>query len=295
MDETCAFLKKVISWVNAQPLPRIVYAGRAMYGFANAPNPFLEICYLQEGDYEEIRLGDLTVSLPHNYVSIHSVHQGNYSSVNKPSKAWCAFIDVSKAEEFQYLYETPVFHRVPVQNSGDLVRAFQRLAIRSKRAQWILPGYPPPKNPSDWQVVDQLHTIDRLAIRAALTELLVLLFEEQREQMAGSAPECPKPIRDTVDYLELHYGDSDLTLKNIAAQAHLTPVHFTRVFHKHLGEPPMRYLRRVRIGQAMHLLRETDHPIQNIAWSVGFKDPFHFSRVFREFVGRSPREYRNSP
>ncbi len=60
---------------------------------------------------------------------------------------------------------------------------------------------------------------------------------------------------------------------------------------KGLGSPA-RHIRGQRITKAKHLLRSTDLPINQIAFTVGFEDPLYFSRLFHAAVGSSPTNYR---
>ncbi|NLF29689.1 MAG: helix-turn-helix transcriptional regulator [Planctomycetes bacterium] len=289
MDISCAFLEKLLVWVNRQALPRIVYVGQGSLGFANAPAPYLEICYVQQGDVGRLRLGEMTVAPPDTFVCLQSVHHGVYSQRYVSIKAWCAFIDVADAEEFADLYDRPIFHGLAAANPAALVRAFQRLTLRCRRAGWGYTFYPPPRRQ---EPSPSLSPADGYAIRSALTELLVGLLEDRREQLAPPAHRLPAAVRDTLDYLDTHYADADLTAAALARRVRLTPTHFTRLFGRHVGQPPMTYLRRLRIGTAVQLLRQTDQPVQTVAWSVGFSDPFHFSRVFKQIVGASPRQVR---
>jgi len=64
-------------------------------------------------------------------------------------------------------------------------------------------------------------------------------------------------------------------------------------FRRVAGIPIGGYLKNFRIQRAMELLRNTDHPIAQIAESAGFGSHQAFCRTFREATGQSPRRYRN--
>lgn len=80
--------------------------------------------------------------------------------------------------------------------------------------------------------------------------------------------------------------------KKLAALAHLSERQFTRLFHKQLGEPPMRYLIRQRIRAACQDLIATDHTAGAIALECGFYDQSAFTRAFRLHTGLTPAAYR---
>ncbi|MFI6761783.1 helix-turn-helix domain-containing protein [Micromonospora sp. NPDC050417] len=83
-----------------------------------------------------------------------------------------------------------------------------------------------------------------------------------------------------------------LDVPALARIAHVSQAHFTRTFRATFGETPHRYLQRRRVERAMFLLRDTNRPVTEICFDVGFGSLGTFSRTFRDIVGRSPRTYR---
>jgi len=83
-----------------------------------------------------------------------------------------------------------------------------------------------------------------------------------------------------------------LDVPALARVAHVSRAHFSRQFRETFGEPPHRYLQRRRVERSMELLRETDRPVTEICFDVGFGSLGTFSRTFRQIVGESPSSYR---
>jgi AraC-like DNA-binding protein len=83
-----------------------------------------------------------------------------------------------------------------------------------------------------------------------------------------------------------------LDVRSLARVAHVSPSHFSRQFRGTFGESPHRYLQRRRIERAMELLRETELPVTEICFEVGFSSLGTFSRTFRAIVKESPSSYR---
>ena len=84
-----------------------------------------------------------------------------------------------------------------------------------------------------------------------------------------------------------------LDVPALARIAHISPAHFSRQFRATFGETPHRYLQRRRVERAMELLRETDRPVTEICFSVGFNSLGTFTRTFREIVGEPASAYRS--
>lgn len=83
-----------------------------------------------------------------------------------------------------------------------------------------------------------------------------------------------------------------LDVPALAKVACISSAHFSREFKATFGETPHRYLQRRRLERAMELLRETNRPITEICFDVGFNSLGSFSRIFKEIVGRAPSQYR---
>lgn len=95
------------------------------------------------------------------------------------------------------------------------------------------------------------------------------------------------------DAMDRRYAEP-LDVPSLAAIAHLSASQFARVFKDTFGETPHRYLQRRRVERAMTLLRQSDRPVTQVAWDVGFASLGTFSRTFSAIVGCSPSEFRNN-
>lgn len=84
---------------------------------------------------------------------------------------------------------------------------------------------------------------------------------------------------------------------DIASTADKLGVHRTTLFRRfqaYYGLNPSDYLQNLRIQRAMSLLRESNLPIQDVAWQAGFPDPNYLARTIRKATGLSPRAFRLS-
>lgn len=85
-----------------------------------------------------------------------------------------------------------------------------------------------------------------------------------------------------------------IRVEELAARVMMSPSHFTRLFRRHFGVSPYKYLRRVRIMAACDLLATTDLPINVISSRAGFYDASHFANEFHADRGMSPSVYRET-
>lgn len=109
--------------------------------------------------------------------------------------------------------------------------------------------------------------------------------------MSGIAEERNRRMLRARDTMDRAFAQP-LDVPALARVAHTSPAHFSRQFRAVFGETPHRYLQRRRVERAMELLRETDRPVTEVCFDVGFNSLGTFSRTFSEIVGEPPSAYR---
>jgi transcriptional regulator GlxA family with amidase domain len=86
--------------------------------------------------------------------------------------------------------------------------------------------------------------------------------------------------------------EADLSVAELAAQVHLSPRQFARVFARELGTTPADYVEQVRVERARALLEEDGAALEGIARRCGFAGAEVMRRAFQRRLGTSPSEYR---
>ncbi|NJP70179.1 helix-turn-helix domain-containing protein [Streptomyces sp. C1-2] len=111
----------------------------------------------------------------------------------------------------------------------------------------------------------------------------------------GQAPPGPErtAVRTGIAIMRERLADP-LTLADLTAEVHLSVYHFIRVFREATGETPHRYLTRLRIERARHLLTSTTLTVGQIAERCGFSGPGALSAAFLSHVGVRPSVYRKN-
>src|ERR671914_396891 len=83
-----------------------------------------------------------------------------------------------------------------------------------------------------------------------------------------------------------------LGVDDLARAAGLSRAHFSREFRRAFGESPHGYLLTRRLERAAALLRNTDHSVAEICFSVGLQSVGSFTTSFTRTYGESPTAYR---
>src|SRR5262245_1422823 len=128
----------------------------------------------------------------------------------------------------------------------------------------------------------------RLAAESLANLLAVHLIRHVSAPRAARRPGGGLPrgrLRAVVEYVEEHL-DSNPTLEEMAAVAHLSAYHFARQFKRATGLPPHQYVIARRVERAKLLLEgDGELPLVEVAVLVGFSDQSQVTRHFKRFVG----------
>ena len=129
---------------------------------------------------------------------------------------------------------------------------------------------------------------------AMLTDFYGILHELSRNSVDGNRQILQEEkIRPSVAYLEHHFTDKKLNIKQIAALSGISETYFRSLFLKQYGFTPLQYIIRKKLEQARRMLTETDLPVAEIETSCGFGDHAYFVKQFQNAYGISPESLRS--
>jgi AraC-like DNA-binding protein len=87
--------------------------------------------------------------------------------------------------------------------------------------------------------------------------------------------------------------DEPWTVDMLARRMATSRSSFADRFSALVGEPPLRYLSRLRIDSAAKRLRSSDDKLSAVAADAGYESVSAFNRAFKRQVGMTPGEYRD--
>jgi transcriptional regulator GlxA family with amidase domain len=115
--------------------------------------------------------------------------------------------------------------------------------------------------------------------------------QAQMSMFVSAPPATNSLVKRTVEHITANLG-ADLTTATLASDAGVSERHLTRLFLKHLGLTPGRFVRQARTEGAAHLLASTSLPMSAIAVRCGFGTAETLRQAFIDRYGIPPSHYR---
>lgn len=131
----------------------------------------------------------------------------------------------------------------------------------------------------------------------ALREILILLCRlspaggPARNAAAPAAARIPKLVDSAALTLAANLAQP-MRIRDLAHYHSLSPSHFARLFRRHRGETPQRFLQNARLARAKTLLETGELTVKEIAAACGYVDAAHFCHAFKEATRLTPKRYR---
>lgn len=99
-----------------------------------------------------------------------------------------------------------------------------------------------------------------------------------------------------LDYIDSHYGETNLTLATLAPRFGYNPSYFSRLFKNTFSVSLKRYINQTRVRKFIDLFStDTTQNILTLALNCGFNSQATFHRVFFEYTKTNPSNYFNLP
>lgn len=94
-------------------------------------------------------------------------------------------------------------------------------------------------------------------------------------------------------YIDVHYRE-EISVKDLAARFYITPNYLSALFKKETDSTLSRYVMKLRMVEAKHLLETTNLTIQEICERVGYQSARHFTKNFLSYFNCYPSDIRKN-
>lgn len=99
------------------------------------------------------------------------------------------------------------------------------------------------------------------------------------------------PIDRTIRYIRANVG-KNITLKELANIAQLSPYYFAHCFKEETGYAPIEYVINSKLDEAKMMLVHSKESVESIAFSLGYSSSNSLISLFIKRIGITPHQYR---
>jgi len=144
-----------------------------------------------------------------------------------------------------------------------------------------------------YQSLEMGYSMENLANSNMSLNYFVAQFLFPDKYLIADTDDKKDIITDSITNMRLNIGKK-LTVEDMAGMHKLSCSHFSMLFRKATGMPPLDYFTHLKMQKACQLIYSNESKIKDIAVSLGYDDPYYFSRVFKKNMGQSPEQYKFS-
>jgi AraC-like DNA-binding protein len=148
------------------------------------------------------------------------------------------------------------------------------------------------------ELLEAMGTVSGLQRLALFLQLLTLMAARGEYRVLSSENFTPDTdnsslgsIQTAIAFIRENFT-RDLHLGEVAGLLGMSEWAFSRFFKRNSGSSFTDYLRTLRIGYACKLLADTDMPITDICFEIGYANVSNFNRNFHSQRGTTPSAYR---
>lgn len=148
------------------------------------------------------------------------------------------------------------------------------------------------------QIKQEFQSIESAKNQSLNMLFLLILITLRRRLDAARLSEVPENSQTKIlarfkTLIEQHYQEH-LSVADYAKKLHISTSTLNRACQKGLKASAKTLVNARVISEAKRMLLYTRKPADQVAYSLGFKDPAYFSRYFKKEVGHSPGHYRTA-
>jgi len=149
------------------------------------------------------------------------------------------------------------------------------------------------------RLVESLHdSMDRQVVGpAAVEEIIYRVLRSEHGRVLYTLTEHHTPYSSVSRALERMHRDyrEALTIEELAKDSAMGVSSFHRAFKKVTGDPPLQYLKKLRLLKAKGLIVFEGRRVDETAYEVGYASPSQFSREFKRYFNVPPSEAHRLP
>ncbi|MBO9727767.1 MAG: response regulator [Chitinophaga sp.] len=134
-----------------------------------------------------------------------------------------------------------------------------------------------------------LSRVRNLLMRKAPVKQMMILPPAADTSATLSADE--KFMQKALEIVEKHLSNADFSVEELSRELFMNRVSVYRRIYAITGQPPIEFIRSVRLQHAARLLTQTEMNVAEVAYEVGFNNPKYFTKYFKMAYNMLPSAY----
>ncbi len=134
----------------------------------------------------------------------------------------------------------------------------------------------------------------KIDVEASITIILNNFIHRKidvQRQKDENISEIPFILKKAIEFIDANIYEK-IDINDVVAKTNWSYTHFLRVFKEYVGMSPYQYVLQKKIKKALAQLVETNLPISQIGYNLGFESHGTFSNTFKKIAGQTPESYR---
>jgi signal transduction histidine kinase/ligand-binding sensor domain-containing protein/DNA-binding response OmpR family regulator len=134
-----------------------------------------------------------------------------------------------------------------------------------------------------------LSRVRNLLTRRAPAKQMMVLPQPADTGTVLSADE--KFMQKALEIVEKNLSNANFSVEELSRELFMNRVSVYRRIYAITGQPPIEFIRGVRLQRAAHLLTQTEMNVTEVAYEVGFNNPKYFTKYFKMAYNMLPSTY----
>ncbi|WP_395062194.1 helix-turn-helix domain-containing protein [Flavobacterium sp.] len=103
--------------------------------------------------------------------------------------------------------------------------------------------------------------------------------------------DIPFILKQSIKYINENISEK-IKISDLAKKTRWESQHYNRLFTQYIGVTPYKYIIDKKIDKAKTLLIDTNLPVIQVSFDIGFKSHSNFCSIFKKATGKTPKDYR---
>lgn len=121
--------------------------------------------------------------------------------------------------------------------------------------------------------------------------LFKILLKIEQEHQSVKISDNNSVLLEAIEYIHDNYLKRELTVEALSKLCNMSDTYFRRIFVRHCGVTPLRYIQKLKLEYALELLKSGYYTVGEIADKCGFITSQHFSMFIKKETGSYPSKF----